>query len=53
MNPFEAAWFAIRFGLSGGTNAEIYPGSPQYIDGISYWVPDPVAEERVVKATVQ
>jgi anionic cell wall polymer biosynthesis LytR-Cps2A-Psr (LCP) family protein len=53
MNPFEAARFAARFGLSGGTNAEIYPGTPQYINGISYWVPDPVAGERVVETTVQ
>src|SRR5918995_6505572 len=51
MNPFEAARFAGRFGLSGGTNAEIYPGTPQYINGISYWVPDPVAGERVMEAT--
>ena len=29
------------------------PGTPQYINGISYWVPDPVAGERVVEATVQ
>jgi polyisoprenyl-teichoic acid--peptidoglycan teichoic acid transferase len=53
MNPFEAARFAVRFGLSGGTNAEIYPGTPQYINGISYWVPDAAAGERVVEATVQ
>jgi polyisoprenyl-teichoic acid--peptidoglycan teichoic acid transferase len=53
MSPFEAARFAVRFGLSGGTNAEIYPGTPQYINGNSYWVPDPVAGERVMEATVQ
>ena len=53
MNPFEAARFAVRFGLSGGTNAEIYPGSPQYINGISYWVPDTAAGQRVVAATVR
>jgi LCP family protein required for cell wall assembly len=53
MNPFEAARFAVRFGLSGGTNAKIYPGTPQYINGISYWVPDAAAGEREVAATVQ
>jgi LCP family protein required for cell wall assembly len=52
MNPFEAARFAVRLALSGGSNAEIYPGTPQYINGISYWVPDPVAGRRVVEATV-
>ncbi len=53
MKPFEAARFALRLALSGGSNAEIYPGTPQYINGISYWVLDPVAGERVVEATVQ
>src|SRR5215212_1930774 len=52
MNPFEAAQLAVRLALSGGSNAEIYPGTPQYINGISYWVPDPVAARRVVEATV-
>jgi LCP family protein required for cell wall assembly len=53
MSPFEAARFAVRFGLSGGTNAEIYPGTPQYINGVSYWVPDAAAGRRVVAATVE
>src|SRR5215217_3644598 len=45
MNPFEAARLAVRLAVSGGSNAEIYPGTPQYINGISYWVPDPVRSE--------
>jgi polyisoprenyl-teichoic acid--peptidoglycan teichoic acid transferase len=53
MSPFEAARFAVRFGLSGGTNAETYPGTPQYINGVSYWVPDAAAGRRVVAATVE
>ena len=53
MSPFEVARFAVRFGLSGGTNAEIYPGTPQYINGVSYWVPDAAAGRRVVAATVE
>src|SRR5918993_4968766 len=53
MSPFEAARFAVRFGLSGGTNAEIYPGTPQYINGVSYWVPDPAAGGRGGAATVE
>ncbi len=54
MNPLEAAWFAIRFVLLGGaSNAQLYPGTPQYINGISYWVPDTAAGKRVVDATVE
>jgi polyisoprenyl-teichoic acid--peptidoglycan teichoic acid transferase len=54
MSPFEAARFAIRLVLSGGaSNAELYPGTPQYIDGISYWVPDTVAGQRVMEATIE
>jgi len=40
MNSLELARFAVRMRLPGGVEAEIYPGAPQYIDGISYWVPD-------------
>lgn len=54
MNPFEAARFAVRFAFLGGaSNAELYPGTPQYIDGISYWVPDTATGQRVVEATVE
>jgi polyisoprenyl-teichoic acid--peptidoglycan teichoic acid transferase len=52
MNPLGAVWFVVRASLLGGGGAEIYPGSPQYIGGISYWVPDTVAGQRVVEATV-
>ena len=53
MGPFEAARFAIRLAILGGTsNSELYPGTPQYINGISYWVPDTVAEQRVVEQTI-
>ena len=54
MNPFEAAQFAVRLALlGGGTQAEIYPGTPQYINGISYWVPDTATGQRVVATTVE
>ncbi|MDP8952594.1 MAG: LCP family protein [Actinomycetota bacterium] len=54
MNPFEATRFAVRLMLSGGGGeSEIYPGTPQYINGISYWVPDAVAGRRAVEATVR
>jgi polyisoprenyl-teichoic acid--peptidoglycan teichoic acid transferase len=53
MNPLEAARFALRMRLSGGVEAKIYPGTPQYIGGISYWVPDKVAGQQVVEQTIE
>jgi polyisoprenyl-teichoic acid--peptidoglycan teichoic acid transferase len=53
MNPLEAARFAVRTRLSGIEEAELYPGAPQYIEGISYWVPDKGAGDEVVARTVE
>jgi LCP family protein required for cell wall assembly len=53
MSPLELARFAIRMRFAGGVEAEIYPGAPQYIDGISYWVPDREAGQRVVEGTIE
>jgi polyisoprenyl-teichoic acid--peptidoglycan teichoic acid transferase len=53
MNPLEAARFAIRTRLSGIEGAELYPGTPQYIGGISYWVPDKKAGDQVVSETIE
>jgi LCP family protein required for cell wall assembly len=53
MNPLKAARFAIRMRLSGSVEAEIYPGTPRYIGGISYWVPDREAGEQVVEETIE
>jgi LCP family protein required for cell wall assembly len=53
MNPLEAARFALRMRLSGGVEAEIYPGTPQYIGGISYWVPDKEAGQQLVEQTIE
>jgi LCP family protein required for cell wall assembly len=54
MSPLEAALFAIRFSLfRGGSGVEIYPGTPQYIGGVSYWVPDIASGQRIVAATVR
>jgi polyisoprenyl-teichoic acid--peptidoglycan teichoic acid transferase len=53
MNPLQAARFAIRTRLSGIGSAELYPGTPQYIGGISYWVPDKEAGDRVVSETIE
>jgi polyisoprenyl-teichoic acid--peptidoglycan teichoic acid transferase len=53
MNPLEAVRFAVRTRLSGIEEAKLYPGTPQYIEGISYWVPDKEAGQRVVDQTVR
>jgi polyisoprenyl-teichoic acid--peptidoglycan teichoic acid transferase len=53
MNPLEAARFAVRTRLSGIEDAELYPGTPQYIGGISYWVPDKEAGDKVVSETIE
>lgn len=54
LNPLQAARLAVRFALlGGGEPAEIYPGTPQYIDGISYWVPDTGAGALAVERTIE
>ena len=53
MNPLEACLFAFRMRLSGSVQAEIYPGIPRYIDGISYWVPDRGSGKQVVEETIE
>ena len=53
MNPISAVRFAIRMRLLGMGEAELYPGAPQYIDGISYWVPDEKAGDEIVSRTVE
>ena len=53
MNLLEATRFALQTWLWGrGGPAELYPGAPQYIDGVSYWVPDKDAGRRVVEGTI-
>jgi polyisoprenyl-teichoic acid--peptidoglycan teichoic acid transferase len=53
MNPLQAARFALRMRLSGSVQAEIYPGVPQYIGGVSYWVPDREAGQQVVEEAIR
>lgn len=53
MNPVQALRFAVRVGILGIGEAELYPGTPQYIDGISYWVPDEAAGDEAVARTVE
>jgi len=53
LNLLEAFRLAARFALFGGGEAEIYPGNPRYIDGISYWVPDTATGASIVAATIE
>ncbi len=57
MNFLEAvlvvARFALRGALSGSLEAETYPGTPQYIEGVAYWVPDREATASVLEETIQ
>ena len=53
LNPLQMARFAVQLGLLGGdVPTEIYPGTPQYINDISYWVPDSAAGEKAVEETI-
>lgn len=54
LNPVEAAVFGLRMLLvPGDMPVEIYPGTPRYIDGVSYWVPDEEAGRLAVEATFE
>lgn len=52
LNPLQMARLAVQFGFSGEVPREIYPGTPQYISGVSYWIPDPSAGEAAVEETI-
>lgn len=53
MDLLKALRFAIQMRMYGMGEAELYPGAPQYIEGISYWVPDERAGDRVVEQTIR
>jgi LCP family protein required for cell wall assembly len=52
MNPLEAARFAVQMKLFGNSDIQTYPGTPQYIGGISYWVPDTKEGQKVIDRTI-
>jgi hypothetical protein len=52
MNPLEAARFLVQLKLAGERQTATYPGTPQYINGISYWVPDKASGEQVMRDTI-
>lgn len=54
MNPLQAARFGVQYALWGrGEPVELYPGVPQYIDGIAYWVPNEETGQQVVSETIE
>ena len=53
MNPLEIARFVLRMGLFGGLEVETYPGTPQYIGGIAYWVPDKETAAPLIEKTIE
>lgn len=58
MNFFEVSRYVIRTGvltglLGGSTEVETYPGTPQYIEGVAYWVPDKDAAAPLIEETIE
>ena len=57
MNPLGIALtaprFALRTALFGGMEAETYPGTPQYIEGVAYWVPDNRSAVPLIEETIE
>ena len=58
MSTLEVTRFAIRTwvlsGLLGGSaEVEIYPGTPQYIEGVAYWVPDEETAASLIEETIE
>lgn len=58
MNPFEVSRFAVRTGvltglLGGSAEVETYPGTPQYIGGIAYWVPERDSAAPLIEDTIK
>ncbi len=58
MNFFEVARYVIRTGvltglLGGSAELETYPGTPQYIGGIAYWVPERDSAAPLIEETIK
>ena len=57
MNPLEVALtvarFAVKSWLFGSLEAETYPGTPRYIEGIAYWVPDKEAAAPLIEESIE
>jgi LCP family protein required for cell wall assembly len=53
MNPLQMSRFAVQSLFASGAGVETYPGSPQYINGTSYWIPDTESGEEVMGKTIK
>ncbi len=58
MNLFEVARYVIRTGVFSGllgrsVEADTYPGTPQYIEGVAYWVPDEETAAPLIEETIE
>lgn len=58
MNFFEVARYVIRTGvltglLGGSAEVKTYPGAPQYIGGVAYWVPEKDAAAPLIDETIK
>ncbi|MGB3633016.1 MAG: LCP family protein [Rubrobacteraceae bacterium] len=58
MNVFEVARYVIRTGVFSGLlgrslEADTYPGTPQYIEGVAYWVPDEESASPLIEQTIE
>ena len=58
MNVFEVARYVIRTGaitglLGRSAVVDTYPGSPQYIGGVAYWVPNKESAAPMIEETIE
>lgn len=58
MNALEVARYVVRTGvltglLGGSVAVETYPGSPQYIEGVAYWVPNEETAAPLIEETIE
>ena len=53
MNPLEVARFVMWMEISGKSEVKTYPGVGKYIDGVSYWIPDKKAGEKMIEETIK
>ena len=53
MNPLEVARFVVWMEISGKSEAKTYPGVGKYIEGVSYWLPDKKAGEKMIEETIK
>ena len=53
MNTLEVARFMMWMEISGKSEVKTYPGVGKYIDGVSYWIPDKKAGDKMIEETMK